>query len=80
VLQLGASLSCSTALTSTAHTAGVVTSCLQDSLESLKNRTQMGRPGQPCEVATCYVFLASEDASYISGQALHPNGGDVLNT
>lgn len=25
----------------------------------------MGRPGQPCEVATCYVFLASEDASYI---------------
>jgi NAD(P)-dependent dehydrogenase (short-subunit alcohol dehydrogenase family) len=35
----------------------------------------MGRPGQPCEVAPCYVYLASEDASYISGQTLHPNGG-----
>ncbi len=39
----------------------------------------LGRPGQPCEVATCYVFLACEDASYMTGQVLHPNGGDVLN-
>jgi NAD(P)-dependent dehydrogenase (short-subunit alcohol dehydrogenase family) len=38
----------------------------------------MGRPGQPNEVAPCYVFLASEDASYISGQVLHPNGGNVV--
>jgi NAD(P)-dependent dehydrogenase (short-subunit alcohol dehydrogenase family) len=37
------------------------------------------RPGQPAEVATCYVFLASEDASYMSGQVLHPNGGQVVN-
>jgi NAD(P)-dependent dehydrogenase (short-subunit alcohol dehydrogenase family) len=29
--------------------------------------------------ATCYVFLASTDSSYISGQVLHPNGGDVVN-
>jgi NAD(P)-dependent dehydrogenase (short-subunit alcohol dehydrogenase family) len=35
----------------------------------------MERPGQPNEVAPCYVFLASEDASYISGQVMHPNGG-----
>ncbi|OGM42059.1 oxidoreductase [Aspergillus bombycis] len=34
----------------------------------------MGRPGQPSEVATCFVFLASQDSSYISGQPLHPNG------
>lgn len=40
--------------------------------------TLMGRPGQPSEVAPCYVFLASEDASYMSGQTLHPNGGIVL--
>ncbi len=40
----------------------------------------LGRPGQPCEVATCFVFLACEDASYMTGQVLHPNGGDVLNT
>jgi NAD(P)-dependent dehydrogenase (short-subunit alcohol dehydrogenase family) len=39
----------------------------------------MQRPGQPNEVAPCYVFLASEDASYMSGQVLHPNGGNVVN-
>lgn len=41
--------------------------------------TPMGRPGQPVEVATCYVFLASDDASYITGQVLHPNGGKPVN-
>lgn len=40
----------------------------------------MGRPGQPEEVAPCYVFLASDDSSYMTGQFLHPNGGEVLNT
>jgi NAD(P)-dependent dehydrogenase (short-subunit alcohol dehydrogenase family) len=40
----------------------------------------MGRPGQPAEVATCYVFLASSDASYMSGQILHPNGGSFITT
>ncbi|KAI9924049.1 hypothetical protein ASPWEDRAFT_47889 [Aspergillus wentii DTO 134E9] len=39
----------------------------------------MGRPGQPSEVATCFVFLASQDSSYISGQCLHPNGGVPVN-
>ena len=39
----------------------------------------LGRPGQPDEVAPCYVFLASEDSSYMSGQVLHPNGGEVVN-
>uniref|UniRef100_A0A093VMV2 Putative oxidoreductase YhxC n=1 Tax=Talaromyces marneffei PM1 TaxID=1077442 RepID=A0A093VMV2_TALMA len=38
----------------------------------------MGRPGQPSEVATCFVFLASADSSYMSGQSLHPNGGVVV--
>jgi len=38
----------------------------------------MKRVGQPNEVAPCYVFLASDDASYISGQVLHPNGGNVV--
>ena len=41
--------------------------------------TPMGRPGQPNEVAPCYIFLASRDAAYISGQVLHPNGGIVVN-
>jgi NAD(P)-dependent dehydrogenase (short-subunit alcohol dehydrogenase family) len=38
----------------------------------------MKRAGQPNEVAPCYVFLASEDGSYMSGQVLHPNGGNVV--
>jgi len=39
----------------------------------------MQRPGQPHEVAAAAVFLASEDASYISGQTIHVNGGTVVN-
>ena len=39
----------------------------------------MKRAGQPEEVAPSFVFLASDDSSYISGQVLHPNGGEVVN-
>ena len=39
----------------------------------------MGREGQPNEVAPSFVFLASDDASYMTGQVLHPNGGVVVN-
>jgi NAD(P)-dependent dehydrogenase (short-subunit alcohol dehydrogenase family) len=39
----------------------------------------MERPGQPDEVAPCYIFLASQDASYMTGQVLHPNGGTIVN-
>jgi NAD(P)-dependent dehydrogenase (short-subunit alcohol dehydrogenase family) len=42
--------------------------------------TPMKRPGQPSEVAPCYVFLASADASYMTGQVLHPNGGDYISS
>lgn len=42
-------------------------------------QSPMKRPGQPNEVAPCYVFLASDDASFMSGQVLHPNGGEVIN-
>jgi len=40
--------------------------------------TPMGRPGQPNEVAPSFLFLACEDASYMSGQVLHPNGGTIV--
>lgn len=43
------------------------------------NSMPMERAGQPVEVATCYVFLASDDASYMTGQVLHPNGGEIVN-
>ncbi|MEX2643137.1 MAG: SDR family oxidoreductase [Acetobacterales bacterium] len=38
----------------------------------------MNRPGQPNEVASCHVFLACADSSYMSGQVLHPNGGRIV--
>jgi NAD(P)-dependent dehydrogenase (short-subunit alcohol dehydrogenase family) len=50
-----------------------------DKVESFGKDVPLGRPGQPEEVAPCYVFLASDDASYMTGQVLHPNGGEVVN-
>lgn len=43
------------------------------------SNTPMGRPGQPVELSETYVFLASEGASYISGETIHVNGGVVIN-
>ena len=50
-----------------------------EKVESFGGQVPMQRPGQPEEVAPCYVFLASDDASYMAGQILHPNGGEVIN-
>ncbi len=50
----------------------------KDEVEEFGKSTPLGRAGQPCEVATSYVFLASEDGSYTTGQILHPNGGKVM--
>lgn len=41
--------------------------------------TPMGRPGQPYELAAAYVYLACDDSSYMTGQILHINGGEVVN-
>lgn len=41
--------------------------------------TPLKRAGQPEEVAPCFVFLACDDSSYMTGQILHPNGGEVVN-
>jgi NAD(P)-dependent dehydrogenase (short-subunit alcohol dehydrogenase family) len=48
-------------------------------IESFGKDVPMERPGQPSEVGPAYVFLASEDASYITGQVIHVNGGEVIN-
>ena len=42
--------------------------------------TPMGRPGQPNEVAPCFLFLACEDSSYMTAQVLHPDGGDTTSS
>jgi NAD(P)-dependent dehydrogenase (short-subunit alcohol dehydrogenase family) len=39
----------------------------------------MKRAGEPAEIAPCFVFLASADSSYMTGQVLHPNGGEIIN-
>ncbi len=41
-------------------------------------KTSMDRAGHPCEVSPCYVFLASDDSSYMTGQVMHPNGGTIV--
>jgi NAD(P)-dependent dehydrogenase (short-subunit alcohol dehydrogenase family) len=46
---------------------------------SFGSDTPLGRAGQPWECATCYVFLASQESSYMTGQVLHPNGGEIIN-
>lgn len=48
-------------------------------VEKFGSDVPLGRAGQPEEVAPCYVFLASSDSSYMSGQVLHPNGGEIVN-
>lgn len=48
-------------------------------VSSFGSDVPMGRAGEPEEVAPSYVFLASDDASYITGQVLHPNGGEIVN-
>ncbi|MGZ3853677.1 MAG: SDR family oxidoreductase [Flavisolibacter sp.] len=50
-----------------------------DKVKTFGSDVPMKRAGEPVEVATCYLFLASEDASYITGQVLHPNGGEIVN-
>lgn len=50
-----------------------------EEVKEFGSQVPMGRAGEPKEVAPSYVFLASEDASYFSGQILHPNGGEIIN-
>jgi len=50
-----------------------------DKVEHFGANTPLERPGQPAEVAPAYVYLASKDSSYISGQVIHINGGNVVN-
>lgn len=50
-----------------------------DKVAKFGTDTPMGRAGQPYELAPSYVFLASDDSSYITGQMIHVNGGKVVN-
>ena len=51
-----------------------------DDVTEFGSDTPLGRAGQPSEVAPAYVFLASEEASYITSQIIHINGGDFTSS
>lgn len=48
-------------------------------VEKFGSDTPLGRAGEPWECATCFLFLASIDSQYMTGQILHPNGGEIIN-
>ncbi|WOI55545.1 SDR family oxidoreductase [Palleronia sp. LCG004] len=50
----------------------------EEDVEGFGSGSKMGRAGQPWEVATAFLFLASSDGSYFTGQTLHPNGGMIV--
>ncbi|MCY6959111.1 SDR family oxidoreductase [Clostridium brassicae] len=52
----------------------------KEKVSEFGHNTPMGRAGQPCELAGAYVFLASEDSSYINGQIIHVNGGRITSS
>ena len=57
----------------------IVSTFDEDKIKKFGGETAMKRAGQPSEVGPAYVFLASDDASYITGQVIHVNGGEVVN-
>jgi NAD(P)-dependent dehydrogenase (short-subunit alcohol dehydrogenase family) len=51
----------------------------EDQVASFGSNTPLGRAGHPFELGPSYVYLASDDSSYVSGQILHVNGGEIVN-
>lgn len=49
-----------------------------DNIEDFGKKVPMGRAGQPSEVGPAYVFLSSTDSSYMTGQVIHINGGEII--
>ncbi|WP_367111455.1 SDR family oxidoreductase [uncultured Psychrobacter sp.] len=56
----------------------IVASFKPDEIEEFGKNSPMGRAGQPNEVAPAYLYLASDDASYVTGQVIHVNGGEIV--
>jgi NAD(P)-dependent dehydrogenase (short-subunit alcohol dehydrogenase family) len=57
----------------------IVSTFEEEKIKKFGSETAMERPGQPSELGPAYVFLASDDASFITGQVMHVNGGEVVN-
>ncbi|MBV5104373.1 SDR family oxidoreductase [Mammaliicoccus sciuri] len=52
----------------------------KDKVENAGSDTPLGRRGQPSENAPAFVYLASQDSTYVTGQVIHINGGDFMTT
>lgn len=57
----------------------IVSTFDEEKIKKFGSETAMKRAGQPSELGPAYVFLASDDASFITGQVIHVNGGEVVN-
>ena len=57
----------------------IVSTFDEEKIKEFGSETAMERAGQPSELGPAYVFLASDDASFITGQVIHINGGEVVN-
>lgn len=57
----------------------IVSTFKPEKVRTFGTETPLGRTGQPYEVANCFIFLASKDASFITGQTIHVNGGEPVN-
>lgn len=57
----------------------IVSTFDEEKIKDFGSETAMKRAGQPSELGPAYVFLASDDASFITGQVIHINGGEVVN-
>ena len=57
----------------------IAASFSEEKMASFGDNTLLGRSGQPVEIAPSYLFLATSDSSYMTGQVLHPNGGRIVN-
>lgn len=57
----------------------IASSFKPDKVQKFGSDVPMERAGEPAEVAPSYLFLASDDAAYMTGQVLHPNGGEIIN-
>jgi NAD(P)-dependent dehydrogenase (short-subunit alcohol dehydrogenase family) len=57
----------------------IVSSLKPKEIATFGSDCPMGKAGQPVDIAPCYLFLASEESSFITGQVLHANGGEIVN-
>ena len=69
----------STIINTTGVTPLIPSTFPPDKVAKFGSDVPLGCAGEPGEIAPCFVLLASEDSRYMTGQVLHPNGGEIVN-